>query len=95
MPTNTIYELPHNADMDEIKAVEFICKYKKHFIPIGKPLPLSQIFQHESWQNLNQGQKGYVGKVFYALCNALGFEYAGKGMSGTTNLYRLTEYVDL
>ncbi|MFT5899865.1 MAG: hypothetical protein ACI97K_002529 [Glaciecola sp.] len=95
IPKITLNELPNNANMNMDLTLQIIYKLREHFIPMNKPLPLSQIMPPATWQPLNQGQKGYVGQVFYDLCNELGFEYAGKDMTGTTNLYRLFEHVDL
>ena len=95
MPTNTLNELPHNTSMNMDKVLQIIVKFKEHFIPMNKPLQLNEIIPPAPWQPLNRWQKGYVGKVFYDLHKDLGFEYAGKDMSGMTNLYCLVEHVDL
>jgi hypothetical protein len=75
-------------------ALEIILKFKEQKLPKNKVLQLNEIIPPAPWQPLPQGQKGYVGKVFYDLHKDLGFEYAGKGKSGTTNHYRWVKDVD-
>lgn len=94
MPTNTLNDLPHNANMNIDAALEIILKFKEQKSPKNTVLQLNEIIPPAPWQPLPQGQKGYVGKVFYDLHKGLGFEYAGKGKSGTTNQYRWVKDVD-
>jgi len=75
-------------------ALEIILKFKEQKSPKNKVLQLNEIIPPEDWDGLSQGKKGYVGKVFYDLHKELGFEYAGKGKSGTTNSYRWVKDVD-
>jgi hypothetical protein len=94
MPTNTLNDLPHNANMNIDAALEIILKFKEQKLPKNKVLLLNEIIPPAPWQPLLQGQKGYVGNVFYYLHKGLGFEYAGKGEFGTTNQYRWVKDVD-
>jgi hypothetical protein len=87
MSKNTIEELSDNAYMNIDVVLEIILKFKEQKLPKNKVLQLNEIIPQEGWYELNQGQKGYVGKVFYDLHKDLGFEYAGKGICNTTNLY--------
>jgi hypothetical protein len=82
-------ELSQLARMNVGEAIEVIISLDCKAIVKNTAVTLSQIIPTSIWQKLRQGQKGYVGKVFYDLRTDLGFEYVKKGKSGTTNLYRL------
>jgi hypothetical protein len=90
MPKKNSDKLSQVANMNEDQAIEVIVSPDYEAIPKNKAMPLNLIMPTPIWQGLTQGQKGYVGKVFYECRTDLGFEYAGKGVSGTTNLYRLS-----
>jgi hypothetical protein len=75
--------------MNEDQAIAVIVSLDSEAIPKNKTMPLNEMIPNSIWQKLRQGQKGYVGKVFYDLCTDLGFEFVKKGKSGTTNFYRL------
>lgn len=95
MTKKTIDELSPLTHMtlDMVIAIFVLIDYEA--IIKGTKMPLSEISPTSIWQTLSQGQKGYVGQVFYDLHKDLGFEYAGKDNNGTTNLYRLIKHVDL
>ena len=89
MPTTTLSDLSQLAKLDEDKAIAIICSIDYDAIPKHETMPLSQIIPTSMWQNLTQGQKGFVGKVFYQHHKALQFKCDGKRTSKTTYVYRL------
>jgi hypothetical protein len=90
MPKKNSDKLSQVARMNIDDAIAVIDSLDDKAIPKNTALPLNQIIPTSIWQRLRQGQKGYVGSKFYDSHKDLGFEYAGKGVSGTTNLYRLS-----
>jgi hypothetical protein len=87
MPNTTLQDLPQLAHLDE--AVKIILSINYAAITKNKAMQLSEMIPNSIWQKLGQRKKGIVGKEFYKLHEELGFEYVGKGKSGTTNYYRL------
>jgi hypothetical protein len=71
------------------EAMKLLALIEPITLPKNKALLLSEIMPISKWQTLTQDQKGIVGLVFCMYLQQLGFEYAHKDKSGTTNLYRL------
>lgn len=89
MTKQSTSELSKNASMTIDDAMQLLAQIDPKTLPRNTVMLLSDIMPISTWRNLTQSQKGFIGQVFYAYCEQLGFEYAGKGVCGTTNSYCL------
>jgi hypothetical protein len=81
-------KLSQLARMNEDQAMAVIALIDYAAITKNKAMLLREMIPNSIWQKLSQGRKGHVGTEFCKLHEELGFEYVGKGIFGTTNLYR-------